>query len=80
MTRKFFQVKKVAPCNCMIATTCIISHTYNKLKLINVTSIILDQYTVSKQDLHTNLCTVELPNNGHLGSRPFVLYMEVVPL
>ena len=26
------------------------------------------------------MCTVELPNNGHLGSRPFVLYMEVVPL
>ena len=24
--------------------------------------------------------TVELPNNGHLGSRPFVLYIEVVPL
>ena len=21
----------------------------------------------------------EMPNNGHIGSRPFVLYMEVVP-
>ena len=26
------------------------------------------------------MCTVELPNNGHIGSRPFVLYMEVVLL
>ena len=24
--------------------------------------------------------TVELPNNGHIGSGPFVLYIEVVPL
>ena len=27
-----------------------------------------------------NVCTVELPNNGHIGSGPFVLYIEVVPL
>ena len=26
------------------------------------------------------LATVELPNNGHIGSGPFVLYIEVVPL
>ena len=25
-------------------------------------------------------CTVELPNNGHIGSGHFVLYMEVVPV
>ena len=27
--------------------------------------------------MHCNY-TVELPNNGHLGSKPFVLYIEVV--
>ena len=27
-----------------------------------------------------NATTVELPNNGHIGSGPFVLYIEVVPL
>jgi hypothetical protein len=25
------------------------------------------------------MTTIELPNNGNIGSRPFVLYMEVVP-
>ena len=31
-----------------------------------------------KIDIHNY--TVELPNNGHIGSGPFVLYIEVVPL
>ena len=30
--------------------------------------------------IQLRLYTVELPNNGHIESRPFVLYMEVVPL
>ena len=29
---------------------------------------------------HSNVVAVELPNNGHIGSGPFVLYIEVVPL
>ena len=35
-------------------------------------------YTV--QCMYIVRCTVELLNNGHIGSGSFVLYMEVVPL
>ena len=30
--------------------------------------------------MYVCIYTVELPNNGHIGSGPFVLYIEVVPL
>ena len=30
--------------------------------------------------VHVYYTTIELLNNGHIGSGPFVLYMEVVPL
>ena len=33
-----------------------------------------------KTHAHINFTTVELPNNGHIGSGPFVLYIEVIPL
>ena len=38
------------------------------------------KYMVHNRINFVKIITVELPNNGHIGSRPFVLYMEVVPL
>ena len=48
-----------------------IKHTF--LKLLSLFSRI---HSIPKLQIYW----VELPNNGHIGSGPFVLYIEVVPL
>ena len=48
--------------------------------MVGLVMLITVFWIIHKVSTYSGGNTVELPNNGHIGSGPFVLYIEVVPL